>query len=109
MSVMHTEQMFDQKTQAEAMILDDLHQKAAREQALLSGAPVPAGTGIVHHLGREFAEHEPRWVVPEICPGVRCPGRPVRGFDRRASEVRVLRPPAALPASSVMLTSVPGA
>lgn len=43
-------------------------QKAAREQALLSGAPVPARTGVVHHVGRELAEDEPRWVVPAICP-----------------------------------------
>ena len=151
MSVMHTEWMFDQKSQAEATILDDLgsgntvttdmhgpdwdhhkyvlevrpagetpfrietkakvpifsapqpgdlvnvsydhkshkteiqvegdprydpkiirenrqQQKAEREQALLSGAPVPGGTGIVHHVGREFAADEPRWVVPAICP-----------------------------------------
>jgi hypothetical protein len=39
-------------------------EKAARHDALLSGAPLPVNAGIVHHLGAD----EPRWTVPAKCP-----------------------------------------
>jgi hypothetical protein len=37
-----------------------MHTEWMSKKALLSGASVPADTGIVHHAGREFAENEPR-------------------------------------------------
>jgi hypothetical protein len=39
-------------------------QRAAEAQALLSGAPAAAVSGVVHGL----VDDEPQWIVPEICP-----------------------------------------
>jgi hypothetical protein len=41
-------------------------QEKAREQALLSGAPVPEGTGVVHFTN--VVDDEPFWTVPAACP-----------------------------------------
>ena len=38
--------------------------RTARAEALLSGAPAPAASGVVHYL----ADDEPRWNVPATCP-----------------------------------------
>jgi len=40
-------------------------QRAAETQALLSGAPATAASGVVHGL----IDDEPQWIVPEVCPG----------------------------------------
>jgi hypothetical protein len=39
-------------------------QRAAETQALLSGAPAAATSGVVHGLVTD----EPQWIVPEVCP-----------------------------------------
>jgi hypothetical protein len=39
-------------------------QRAAQTQALLSGGPAAAVTGVVHGL----VDDEPEWIVPEVCP-----------------------------------------
>jgi len=39
-------------------------QRAASAEALLSGAPLPAATGVVHYVD----DDEPRWKVPATCP-----------------------------------------
>jgi hypothetical protein len=39
---------------------------ASRAEALLSGAPVPSGTGSVHFVN--VVDDEPRWKVPATCP-----------------------------------------
>jgi hypothetical protein len=41
-------------------------QRAAETETLLSGAPAPAGAGVVHHIN--VADDEPRWIVPATCP-----------------------------------------
>ncbi len=38
--------------------------RAARAEALLNGTPVPAASGVVHHV----VDDEPRWTVPATCP-----------------------------------------
>ena len=43
-------------------------QRAAQAEALLSGAPVPSAVGVVHHVGDEVDDDEPRWTVPATCP-----------------------------------------
>ena len=45
--------------------------KAAQHDALLSGAPAPAGQGVVHYVDSGVVHHlneEPRWTVPAKCP-----------------------------------------
>jgi hypothetical protein len=39
-------------------------ERAAQKEALLNGAPVPAASGVVHHI----VDDEPRWNVPAACP-----------------------------------------
>ena len=46
-------------------------EKAARAQALLSGAPAPAGEGVVHYVNTGNVHHlgdGPAWTVPAKCP-----------------------------------------
>jgi hypothetical protein len=40
--------------------------EAARKQALLSGAPIPDASSLVHY--RNIVPDEPRWTVPASCP-----------------------------------------
>jgi len=39
-------------------------QREAERQALLDGAPSPAGAGVVHGI----VDDGPQWIVPEVCP-----------------------------------------
>jgi hypothetical protein len=41
--------------------------RTAEAEALLSGKPVPAAAGVVHHLN-VVDDDEPRWIVPATCP-----------------------------------------
>ncbi len=130
MSVMHTEWMFDQKAQAEAMILEDLgsgntvsrdmhgvdwdHHKYILEVRPAGEDPFRIETKAKVPI---FSAPQPGDLVMS-CTSTRAltteirvgrSGRPVRGLDSRASEMRVLRAPAALPAGSLMSASRPGA
>ena len=68
--------------------------RAARAEALLSGAPAPIAAGVVHPVVDDEAPLE----GPRDLPRVRRPGRPVHRVVRRAPHVRLLRQAPPLPA-----------